>query len=214
MSDAKTLEKFYSSKQGQVFSWFLQEEFLRMADFSDNQIAGLGFTSPYKFENFINLCTEEAANSIQIAPTQLPFRNTELKQIIALHYLENTDLPMLALQEIWRVLEPSGSLILVIPNAKSYWKNTAIAGNINFDNKKIIEMLLANKFYIRRQKQAIFHPPAISSEFAKFFNYLPFFGAVTIYQVQKFNFPNRGKPIKISASLRDWVLSKKKTIAT
>ena len=209
MSDAKKLEKFYSTEQGKIFSWFLRRE-VSKAIASENKIIGLGYTAPYHLPNCVNLSTEKAKNSVQISEAQLPLRNAELKQIIAIHYLENSATPMLALQEIYRVLEPAGSLILIVPKQNSLWKKTAIIGKESWTQRQIIEMLIANKFHIHKVRQAIFHPPALTSPLAKLFNYLPFFGAVNIYYAQKTIFPNRGKPIKTSTSLRDWVLSKKK----
>jgi len=216
MSDAKKLHNFYDSEQGKIFSWFLRREIFRRWDiFEEDKAAALGFTSPYRKlfgkKNFISLSNEPIANSVHISEAQLPFRNAELKRVFAIHYLENVHIPFLALQEIWRALEPNGSFLLVVPNKKSLWKNSDIAGKESFSEKDMREMLIANKFYIREVSQAVFYPPWMTSEYTKLFKYFPFFGAVTIFHTQKIIFPNRGRPIRISTSLREWALTKKKT---
>ena len=139
MSDPKTLEKFYSSEQGKIFSWFLRQEVVKALASGDEKIAALGFTTPYHLPNCINLSTEAAANSIQISEAQLPFRNADLKQIIALHYLENSALPMLALQEIWRTLEPAGSLILITPRKNSLWKTLQLPVRKTIARNKLLK---------------------------------------------------------------------------
>lgn len=217
MSDAKTLQQFYSSSQGKNFGGALQSEIERFLQVTEHEkTAGLGFATPYaahfrKCDSFLD------AAQFQFSETQLPIRNSEFNRVLAVHFLENSDHPKLALDEIWRALEPDGQLLLIIPNANSMWKKTAIQGRINYTTKEIEEMLTASKLHITHKRQAIFHPPEAPAVIAKPFNQIaqtccPFFGAVTIFSARKHIFQSRGRGLKITESILDKLMPKKNIV--
>jgi len=213
MSNAKTLQQFYSHEQGQKFRWFLQTEIeqnWQVAD--DEKILGLGFAAPYK--NLFKNCKNYIDNSdVTLEETQLPIRNSELSRVFAIHFLENSASPLIALEEIWRALEPDGKFMLIVPNINSMWKKTAIIGRQNYEQKQIRDMLIASKFSIRAIRQNIFYPPEMKSELTKVMNkYFPFFGAVTIYYSEKLIFQSRGRTLKVSEGILDKLMPKKNII--
>src|SRR5579863_4642327 len=53
----------------------------------------------------------------------LPFPNALFDRVLAVHALEESDSPMLALRELGRVLAPSGRLILVTTYRHGLWAN-------------------------------------------------------------------------------------------
>lgn len=223
MPNAKTLQQFYSSEQGQKFRWFMLQEIERawQINFPISQhekIVGLGFAEPYRktleqCDSYASLSHFVDSGPVEVSEMQLPIRNSELSRVFAIHLLENSEFPQIALDEIWRSLEPDGKLMLVVPNMNSMWKKTAIIGRYNYEHKQIRQMLLTSKFTIREVRQNIFYPPEMKSELAKVINkYCPFFGAVTIYYAEKLIFQSRGRTIKVTESLLDKLMPKKKVV--
>jgi len=55
---------------------------------------------------------------------QMPFPNALFDRILLVHALEESDDPAALLAEVWRVLAPSGRLIIVAANRRGLWSNT------------------------------------------------------------------------------------------
>jgi SAM-dependent methyltransferase len=53
----------------------------------------------------------------------LPFANALFDRILAVHALEESDNPLALLQEVWRVLSPSGRVILAVAARHGMWAN-------------------------------------------------------------------------------------------
>lgn len=54
---------------------------------------------------------------------RLPFRNALFDRILLVHALEESDDPLAVLREAWRVLAPSGRIIVVAANRRGPWSN-------------------------------------------------------------------------------------------
>lgn len=52
---------------------------------------------------------------------QLPLADSSVDRLLVVHGLENTQSLRGMLREIWRVLTPSGRVLLVVPNRRSIW---------------------------------------------------------------------------------------------
>lgn len=221
MSNAKKIDEFYGSKQGQIFRYFLQHEIHKIWDYSESEkIIGLGHSHYYEkifsdCASYANMSPALCTNSVQINESNLPCRDAEINRVFAIHYLENTENAMKALQEIWRVLEPDGSFLLVVPNKKALWKDERILGKKSFTKIDVKLLLSMSKFSLCLQRDVVFYPSNLTSEFAKPLNFfgslfLPFWGGVTIYHAQKLIFANRGRSQKVTPNLIDMLMPKKK----
>lgn len=217
--NVEKLHDFYSSQTGKVFAGILQKSIQKIWQINEHEkTAALGFCVPYS-ESF-KKCENHVDDSVaKMQETELAFRDADLHKILAIHCLENSPYPQLALQEIYRALEPDGQLLLVIPNKKQSWKNTAISGESHYSTRDIQMMIIASKFNIKSTRQAVFHPPKMGAELADAANSImqacmPVFGAVTIFHAEKKIFQNRGRPLKVTPSLLDKLTAKKAATAT
>lgn len=216
--NVEKLHEFYSSQTGKTFAKTIQTSIQKTWQINEHEkTAALGFCSPFS-ENF-KKCENHVDDSVaKMQETELAFRNAELNKILVIHSLENSHYPQLALQEVYRVLEPDGQLLLVVPNKKNSWKNSPIAGENQYSPRDIQMMLLASKFNIKSVRQAVFYSPKMSKGVAEAVNsvmqsFLPFFGAVTVFHAEKKIFQNRGRPLKVTPSLLDKLTTKKAATA-
>ncbi len=56
-----------------------------------------------------------------VSETALPLPNACVDLLLGIHFLEMTDRPSAALREIWRVLRPEGTLLLIVPHRTGLW---------------------------------------------------------------------------------------------
>ncbi len=102
-------------------------------DIRQETLIGIGFTPPYLHQHStVALCMPEAQGALYwpdaahnrsclISETSLPFADNAIDRIILAHVLEYTAHPHLVMREIWRILSPSGKLIIIAPNRLGAW---------------------------------------------------------------------------------------------
>jgi SAM-dependent methyltransferase len=102
-------------------------------------LLGVGYATPYlephNFSARRTVAVMPAAQGVEVWPaegrnlaclaheTQLPFGNALFDRVLLIHALEESDNPRALLAETWRVLAPSGRLIVVAANRRGLWSN-------------------------------------------------------------------------------------------
>lgn len=136
--DVVEYRKFYDSPLGHVALRMIRKR-LRVLwpDTKGQTILGLGYATPY-----LGPFRADAARVIALMPAaqgvapwprsgpgmtalaeedNLPLPDSCIDRVILVHAVENTEMLRALLRQAWRVLAPSGRMIVVAPNRASLW---------------------------------------------------------------------------------------------
>jgi SAM-dependent methyltransferase len=102
-------------------------------------VMGLGYATPYleplRQSARRTVACMPAAQGVEVWPAHegvlsclsheagLPFRNALFDRVLLVHALEESDDPLAVLREVWRVMAPSGRVIIVAANRRGVWSN-------------------------------------------------------------------------------------------
>lgn len=177
--DVVELRDFYSSPLGHVVRRTLQRHIrARWASVKGDTLVGLGFAPPY-----LAGMRREAGRVAALMPAtqgalvwpreggvlaalaeedKLPLPDACVDKLLAVHCLENAEHVRPMLREIWRVLAPQGSLIVVVPNRRGVWAriDTTPFGQGRPYSRRQLEKLLADALLTPVQwATALYVPP-------------------------------------------------------
>jgi len=136
--DVIDLRSFYASPLGETAERCLARALAeRWTSCAGLTLLGMGYATP-----FLGALREKAAQvqvfmpvdqgaepwppegpsvSEPVDPCALPLPDSSMDRILVVHALENVSHPRDMLAELWRVLAPSGRMILVAPNRAGVW---------------------------------------------------------------------------------------------
>lgn len=140
-NDVTTLRDFYQTPLGLVARRILTQKIrARWPRLTGSSLVGFGFASP-----FLGSFRGEASRICALMPStqgalvwpssgrvmtalveaeHWPIPDNSVDRVLVVHGLENADRPPTVLREIWRVLAPSGRLLIVVPNRAGVWART------------------------------------------------------------------------------------------
>jgi len=139
--DVLELREFYASPLGRAARIIIARR-LREAwgGAGGLDVMGLGYATPYlgafKFAARRTIAAMPAAQGVEVWPTTggvlacltderaLPFPNALFDRVLVIHALEEADDPLGVLREVWRVLSPSGRVIVAVANRRGVWSNS------------------------------------------------------------------------------------------
>jgi SAM-dependent methyltransferase len=139
--DVLELRQFYASPMGRAAREMLTRKVLEAwGDARGLDILGLGYATPH-LEALRPLARRTvavmpAAQGVESWPsgarnlsclaaeTSLPFANALFDRILIVHGLEESDDPLAMLRETWRVMAPSGRVILAAASRRGLWANS------------------------------------------------------------------------------------------
>lgn len=136
--DVETVRDFYVTPLGQVARRLLGAQIrARWTSVGGLTVMGLGYPTPLLGSYGVEarrlgalMPAEQGAlvwpssgpvRSVMVEETQLPLPDNSVDRMLAIHCLEQAQRPGPLLREIWRVLAPEGSLILIVPNRRGVW---------------------------------------------------------------------------------------------
>lgn len=136
--DVETVRDFYATPLGQVVRRLLGHQVrARWPSVKGQTVMGLGYPTPY-----LGIYRNEArrvgalmpagqgalvwpssgpVRSVLVEETHLPLPDNTVDRLLAVHCLEQAERAGPLLREIWRVLAPEGSLVLIVPNRRGVW---------------------------------------------------------------------------------------------
>lgn len=176
--EAIRLQGWYATPQGQTVSRVLGEALSNwLGESRAAATFGLGFTQPYLerlvplSETLVGAAPAEMGvapwpgkghNSIALVrPDALPFGDESFDRVVMVHLLEGAAHPRAALREVWRVMQPGGRLLVVVPNRGGLWARsdvTPFGWGRPYSPRQLREMLEDSLFITRQASFALFLP--------------------------------------------------------
>ncbi len=139
--DVLKLREFYASPLGSAARTMVSAKLAQAwGDGAGLDILGLGYATPYLESRRLTarrtIAAMPAAQGVEVWPSggrvlsclaqesALPFRNALFDRVLLIHALEESDDPEAMMREVWRVLAPSGRVIIVAANRRGPWSNS------------------------------------------------------------------------------------------
>lgn len=177
--DVTELRDFYATPLGQVVRRLLMPRIRsRWKSVKGETIVGLGFATPYlgsfRRDGARVAALMPAAQGAIVWPKEggvlsaladedrLPLGDTSVDKLLAVHCLEGAERVRPLLREMWRVLAPAGSLILIVPNRRGLWARldtTPFGQGRPYSRRQLTELLEGALFTPVDFTPALFVPP-------------------------------------------------------
>jgi SAM-dependent methyltransferase len=177
--DILELREFYATPLGAVARAMVTRKLIEAwGDTSTLDVLGLGYPTPY-LERFRararrTVAAMPAAQGVEVWPAAgrslacladecaLPFPHALFDRILVIHALEEADDPLAVLREVWRVLAPSGRVIVVVANRRGVWSNaesTPFGHGRPFTRTQLESLLREAELEPTAWSRALFGPP-------------------------------------------------------
>jgi hypothetical protein len=211
--DITEIKQFYQSSLGKLTAQILGgkiKSFWTEKIHTDKNVIGIGYPLPY-----LDNCTHEKTFSVMtatqgvvrwpnIGPCRtvltedhiLPLADNSAERLLLIHAVENADYLRELMHEVWRVLEPNGRVLLVVPSRAGLWADsdkTPFGHGRPYSMKQLRNLLHGLQFVIESHRRALYFFPshnrallsiAPALEFLGEM-FLPKFGGVTIVEATK-----------------------------
>lgn len=208
------IEDFYNHSRGRMVRR-LMRVLLKdwWPDLSGLHVMGIGYTHPYmgffkKDEPLSETMLMNKRYHPKPWPTQtenilavcddlhLPVETQRMDRIFVMHGLETSDHPQELLEELWRVLDGNGRMIIIVPNRSGVWsraENTPFGQGHPYSLTQLRQALTDTGFTIERYIRALYVPSGRSRiliSLAPFIERLgrklyPAFGGLLMVEVSK-----------------------------
>ena len=176
--DSAGLSEFYASPVGQVARRVISRRLRTLwPDVKGTRLLGYGFAVPYlrSFAADADLVTAlipeqlgpvawpaDASLSVLAQEDALPFPDAMFDRVLVVHGLESAEALRPLLRQLWRVLAPSGKLLLVAPNRTSLWaqvERSPFAHGRPFNRAQLDALLRDTLYAADRWDSALMMPP-------------------------------------------------------
>jgi SAM-dependent methyltransferase len=177
--DAVDLRDFYASSLGGVARRMIRRRIRGFwPDCKSMNIMGLGYTTPYlgqfRTEAQRTLAFMPAAQGVLHWPNEsrslttlvdegdLPLDDLSMDRVLLVHCVECSDQLRHMLREVWRVLNGSGKVLIVVPNRTGVWarmERTPFGFGQPYSPRQLNNLLRDTMFTPLRSDQALFMPP-------------------------------------------------------
>ena len=176
--DSAGLLEFYASPVGQVARRVISRRLREVwPDVKGTRLLGYGFAMPYlrSFAADADLVTAlipeqlgpvawpaDASLSVLAQEDALPFPDAMFDRVLVVHGLESAEALRPLLRQLWRVLAPSGKLLLVAPNRTSLWaqvERSPFAHGRPFNRAQLDALLRDTLYAADRWDSALMMPP-------------------------------------------------------
>jgi SAM-dependent methyltransferase len=176
--DSPNLSDFYASPLGMVARQLIQTRLEAFwPDVRGTRLLGYGFALP-----FLHGFAQDADRVAALIPAQLgamawpadpvlsvlgdedalPFADAMFDRVLVVHGLESAESLRPVMRQLWRVLAPSGKLLIVAPNRTSLWsqvERSPFAHGRPFNRSQLQSLLRDTLFVPERWDSALLAPP-------------------------------------------------------
>ena len=178
--DVKDLRDFYDSPLGMVAREAISQRiYARWPKLSGLSLLGLGYATPY-----LNTVDHNARSCLAFMPAgqgvtiwpengrvktclvhnrKLPLPDNSIDRILCVHGLELNQSSNEYLAEIWRVLNPEGRILIVVPNRRGIWartEQTPFGHGSPYTYGQLSAQLRQHRFTPEGSAEALFMPPS------------------------------------------------------
>ena len=177
--DVLELREFYASPLGRAARTVIARRVNEAWDGAGAlDVLGLGYATPYLggFRAAARrvVSAMPAAQGVEVWPADgpvsallvnersLPFPNAMFDRILVIHVLEEADDPLAVLREVWRVMAPSGRVILAAANRRGVWSNveaTPFGHGQPFTRRQLEALVREAELEPVAWSRALFAPP-------------------------------------------------------
>lgn len=177
--DIVDLRNFYATPLGDVTGRTLGAAIRAHWPSARGQIMlGLGFAIPFldmfraeadrvmavmpDIQGVLHWPLDADSTTVLASTAALPFADSSIDAALIVHALETEDAPRALLSEMWRVLTPGGSLIVVVPNRRGLWARmdtTPFGYGEPYSRRQINDLLRDALFSPAQWTEALYFPP-------------------------------------------------------
>lgn len=229
--DIVDLRAFYGSVLGRLAERSIAAALADVwSELPQERLVGLGYALPWleKFgaraervfafmpaaQGAVRWPSEGSCATALVFDEELPLPDSSVDRILLVHALEHAESPRETLKELWRVLAPNGSLVIVVPNRRGLWarfEHTPFGTGRPFSGGQIEMLLRETNFTPAAAAEALFFPPSKRRWVLRFFRLFeragrrlwPIFSGVLVVVAQKRLY--QGLPVARRASRRVFV---------
>jgi SAM-dependent methyltransferase len=178
--DVTDLREFYAGALGQTARRLLRTRLRAIwPNVAGQRVLGLGYAIPY-----LGLFRDEAERVLAAMPAaqgvvrwpanepslalladdlDLPFADMSIERVLLIHALETSDDAHELMREVWRVLTPTGRLLVAVPNRRGLWarfEHTPFGQGHPYTPRQLGRLMRENLFSPTQSEAALFFPPS------------------------------------------------------
>lgn len=219
------LREFYASRLGQAARRMIERKVVEAWDGAAGlDVLGVGYATPY-LDRIAEgarraVAVMAAAQGVEVWPARgrnrsclaeeaaLPFANAMFDRILAVHALEESDNPTALLREVWRVLAPTGRVIVAVTARNGLWANaetTPFGHGRPFSRRQLERMVREADLEPVGWTRALYAPPITgSAAWAEGFEQIgahlwPPFAGIMLLEAMKQTYAVRPKGLRARA---------------
>ncbi|MGL5733765.1 MAG: class I SAM-dependent methyltransferase [Beijerinckiaceae bacterium] len=177
--DVVDLRSFYASPLGAMTRRYLNRVVRGLwPDATGQSVAGIGYATPFlqpmrgeaervlalmpAAQGVVNWPGDGLSATALIDPYEIPLPNASIDRILLVHALETVVTPRDMLDEAWRVLNPGGRLICIVPNRRGLWARmdtTPFGHGQPYSSGQLADLMRQALFSPETWREALFFPP-------------------------------------------------------
>src|SRR5262245_47930276 len=182
--DVQELQAFYDGHLGQIARRLIRQRLREVwPSVRGLSMLGLGFATPYlrpfpgQADRVIALMPARqgvthwpagASNLVALTDENfLPLPDASIDRVIVAHVLETTEARSQLLRQIWRVLTPSGRIVVIAPNRTSLWAQfeTTPFGHGRPFSRTQLNRLLVDAMFTPTASATCLHMPPFAARY-------------------------------------------------
>lgn len=177
--DVVDLRDFYATSLGQVAARAVRNGIREIwPDMTGRRLLALGYGPPYLLpflddaerviaampagQGIIHWPRGGPGRTVLVDEADLPLPDNSIDRILLVHGLEHTEQLRAMLREVWRVLDESGRLLVVVPNRRGIWarlERTPFGHGHPYTPGQLSRLLRDCLFTPMAEANALFVPP-------------------------------------------------------
>lgn len=178
--DIVVLRSFYASLLGRLAERSLSASVAEIWSRSAGErVVGLGYALPWleayardadctmalmpASQGAVRWPAEGPSRTVLVFDEELPLVDSSVDRVVLAHALEHTENPRETLNEIWRVLTPSGRIVIIVPNRRGIWarfEHTPFGTGRPYSRGQIDSLLREANFTPSGWSEALLFPPS------------------------------------------------------